>query len=121
MVRFLMKQTLIHSEKAKKFCKIFPLLLTTVHTVKSKGKISQNFVAFSEYMNFIVNILQCICLKDESKIKPDFYNLDCMLLIHFCRKYMVTSLILFPAKQLELIFFCFIVKPCRSEFMPKPF
>ena len=89
--------------------------------VKSKGKISQNFVAFSEYMNFIVYILQCICLQDESKIKPDFYNLDCMLLIHFCRKYMVTSLILFPAKQLELIFFCFIVKPCRSEFMPKSF
>ena len=42
----------IYSEKATKFCKIFPLLLTTVHTVKSKGKISQNFVAFSEYMNF---------------------------------------------------------------------
>ena len=36
---------------AKKFCEIFPLLLTTVHTVKSKGKISQDFVAFSEYMN----------------------------------------------------------------------
>ena len=31
---------------------IFPLLLTTVHSVKIKGKISQNFVAFSEYMNF---------------------------------------------------------------------
>ena len=29
------------------------VLLTAVHTVKSKGKISQNFVAFSEYMNFI--------------------------------------------------------------------
>ena len=34
----------IYSEKAKgekatKFCEIFPLLLTTVHTVKSKGKI----------------------------------------------------------------------------------
>ena len=42
----------IYSEKAKNFCEIFPLLLTTVHTVKSKGKISQNFVAFSEYMNF---------------------------------------------------------------------
>jgi hypothetical protein len=28
--------------------------LTAVHTVKSKGKISQNFVAFSEYMN-------CMC------------------------------------------------------------
>ena len=28
----------IYSEKAAKFCEIFPLLLTTVHTVKSKGK-----------------------------------------------------------------------------------
>ena len=42
----------IYSEKAAKFCEIFPLLLTTVHTVKSRGKILQNFVAFSEYMNF---------------------------------------------------------------------
>ena len=42
----------IYSEKATKFCEIYLLLLTTVHTVKSKGKISQNFVAFSEYMNF---------------------------------------------------------------------
>ena len=42
----------IYSEKATKLCKIFPLLLTTVHTVKSKGKILQNFVALSEYMNF---------------------------------------------------------------------
>jgi hypothetical protein len=42
----------MYSEKATKFCKIFPLLLTTVHTVKSKGKISKNFAAFSEYMNF---------------------------------------------------------------------
>ena len=43
---------LIYSEKATKFGEIFPLLLTTVNTVKSKEKISQNFVAFSEYMNF---------------------------------------------------------------------
>ena len=42
----------IYAEKATKFCKIFPLLLTTVHTVKSYVKISHNFVAFSEYMNF---------------------------------------------------------------------
>ena len=42
----------IYSEKATKFCEIFPLLLSAVHTVKSKGKISQNFVTFSEYMNF---------------------------------------------------------------------
>ena len=43
---------LIYSEKATKFCEIFTLLLTAVHTVKCKVKISQNFVAFSEYMNF---------------------------------------------------------------------
>ena len=46
----------IYSEKDTKFCKIFTLLLTTVHTVKSKVKISQNFVAFSEYMNFKIKI-----------------------------------------------------------------
>ena len=38
----------IYSEKATKVCEI-------LHTVKSKGKISQNFVAFSEYMNFTEN------------------------------------------------------------------
>ena len=42
----------IYSEKATKFCEIFTLLLATVNTVKSKVKILQNFVAFSEYMNF---------------------------------------------------------------------
>ena len=43
----------INSEKATKFCEIFTLLLSYVVPVKSKVKISQNFVAFSEYMNFI--------------------------------------------------------------------
>ena len=42
----------IYSEKATKFREISTLLLTTVHTVKSKVEISHNFVAFSEYMNF---------------------------------------------------------------------
>ena len=42
----------IYSEKAKIFYEIFPLLLSVCTVVKSKGKISQNFVAFSEYMNF---------------------------------------------------------------------
>ena len=42
----------IYSEKATKFCNIFPLLLTVCTVVKSKGKILQNFVAFSKYMNF---------------------------------------------------------------------
>ena len=44
----------IYSEKATKFCDIFTLLLSYVVPVKSKGEISQNFVAFSEYMNFII-------------------------------------------------------------------
>ena len=43
---------LIYSEKDTKFCKIVPLILIVCTVVKSKGKISQNFSAFSEYMNF---------------------------------------------------------------------
>ena len=45
----------IYSKKATKFCEIFHLLLTVCTVVKSKGKISQNFVAFTEYMNFTAN------------------------------------------------------------------
>ena len=44
----------VYSEKATKIFEIFTLLLTVLHTVKSKVKISKNFVAFSEYMNFTV-------------------------------------------------------------------
>ena len=48
----------IYSEKATKFCKISTLLcLFFVVTVKSTVQISQNFVAFSEYMNFIYSSL----------------------------------------------------------------
>ena len=45
----------IYSEKATKFCEIFPFTFDCIYVVtvvKSKGKISQNFVAFSEYLNF---------------------------------------------------------------------
>ena len=42
----------IYSEKATKSLEISTLLLFYVVPVKSKGEISQNFVAFSEYMNF---------------------------------------------------------------------
>ena len=47
----------IYFEKATKFCEIFPFLLSYVVPVKSKEKISQNFVAFSEYTNFILSYL----------------------------------------------------------------
>ena len=46
------------SSKATKLCIIFPLLLTTVHLNNSKVKISQNFAAFSEFMNFNKNVLK---------------------------------------------------------------
>ena len=65
----------ICSEKATKFWEIFPLLLTTVHTVKSKGKISQNFVAFSEYMNFTIPITFWNLNHYSFRVKLDLYIL----------------------------------------------
>ena len=41
-----------YSEKATKFCEISIVDLSYVVTVKSTVEILQNFVAFSEYMNF---------------------------------------------------------------------
>ena len=71
---FLLVLKFIYSEKATKFCEIFTLLLTVcTHTVvKSKVKISQNFVAFSEYMNFKSIIL--IKAAVSPKTKPFFDN-----------------------------------------------
>ena len=40
----------IDPEKATKFCEIFTILLSYAVPVKSKVKISQNLVAFSEYL-----------------------------------------------------------------------
>ena len=47
------KLKFIYSEKVTKFCEIFSLLLSYLVPVKSKVKISQNFLAFLECMNFI--------------------------------------------------------------------
>ena len=44
----------IHSEKVTNVCEISTMDLFYVVTVKSTVEISQNFVAFSEYMNFKV-------------------------------------------------------------------
>ena len=44
--------SIIESEKATKFCEISTVDLSYVVPVKSTVEISQNFVAFSEYMNF---------------------------------------------------------------------
>ena len=52
IILFCLPVKFIYSEKTTKFCKIFTLLLTVSTAVKSKVKISQNVVVFSEYMNF---------------------------------------------------------------------
>ena len=47
----------IYSETATKLCKFSTLIFTVCTAVKSKVEIVQNFVAFSEHMNFkIVSI-----------------------------------------------------------------
>ena len=47
----------IYSEKATKVCKISIKYLSYVLPVKKFVEISQNFVAFSEYMDFICTVL----------------------------------------------------------------
>ena len=52
----------MYSEKATKFCEIFTLLSSHVVPVKSKVKISQNFVASSDYTDFrTLNVEQESC------------------------------------------------------------
>ena len=66
--RFCVAVKFIYSEKATKFCKIFTLLLSVCTVDKSKVKILQNFLAFSEYMNF-----NCVSF---------LYILGCMTFVH---------------------------------------
>ena len=47
----------VYSEKATKFCEISTVDLSFVVTVKSTVEILQNFVAFSEYMNFNIKFI----------------------------------------------------------------
>ena len=68
----------IHSEKATNFCEISTVDLSYVVTVKSKVEISQNFVAFSEYMNFIrlwyLQLSKLYCVKDHRSTSFDIMN-----------------------------------------------
>ena len=52
----------IYSEKATKFCEISNLLLTGTTKDKIKVEISQNFVPFSEYMNFNEQLIRKLYL-----------------------------------------------------------
>ena len=58
------KVKFIYSEKATNFYEISTADLSHVVTVKSPVEISQNFVAFSEYMNFTM-VKFCITLLFE--------------------------------------------------------
>ena len=46
---------------------------STVHTVKSKWKISQNFVAFSEYMNFTFEFQLCNDFQKWDGVKIELF------------------------------------------------
>ena len=73
----------IYSEKATRSCEIFTLLLSYVVPVKIKVTLSQNCVAFSEYMNFKEgnNSLRIELIPyGQSKIVPKF-----LLQTMFCR------------------------------------
>ena len=65
----------IYSEKATKFLKISTLLLTGTTWDKSKVEISQNFVAFSEYMNFThVPLIFFLKLSPNAYLGDNFAN-----------------------------------------------
>ena len=55
----------IYSEKATKFCKIS----SYEGTVKSTVEILQNFVAFSEYMNFIIVVKSNILVRFSGELR----------------------------------------------------
>ena len=61
----------IYSEKATNFCEISTLLLSYVVPVKSKVEISQNFVAFSDYINFK-------CIELASKVLHGHFGSVCL-------------------------------------------
>ena len=74
----------INSEKAIKFCKISILDLSYVVMVKSTVEIFQNFVAFSEYMNYNPNgqigsdFGSWIFIKNFFEVKIDINRINLM-------------------------------------------
>ena len=51
---------MVYSEKAKNFCEISTVDMTVTTYDKSTVEISQNFVASSEYMNFMYTFIAWI-------------------------------------------------------------
>ena len=63
----------IYSEKAAKFCKISSVDLTVTTYVE----ILQNFVAFSENMNFVFRIGRLIYIQPEIQILNELFFTEC--------------------------------------------
>ena len=122
--KFILKNPLkfIYSEKATKFCKIFTLLLSYVVPVKSKVKISQNFVAFSEYMNFnrpsrfvpcstMSRVKSLNGLKNWSLKFPKKNN--CYK--HYYKRQFFFSIANWPKISPDLIFYSIKMVPCATS------
>ena len=71
----------VYSKKATKFCKISTLLLSTVHTDKSKVEILKHFVAFSEYMNFTDKKACQLKQSEETREEIEDKNKTCLKLL----------------------------------------
>ena len=69
----------IYSEKATKFREISTIDLTGTTQDKCRVEISQNFVDFSEYMNFTRENIYCskVVTTEAKKIK-NYYILECL-------------------------------------------
>ena len=74
----------IYSEKATTFCEISALLLSTVHTDKSKVEILQNFVAFSEYINFNAKIYSFLTFMLSNFLVWMLQYTEILILYLFC-------------------------------------
>ena len=72
MEKWFVLKKFIYSEKTTKLWEIFTLLLTGTTLDKSKVKISQSFVALTEYMNF------------KMVIKSNLMQINCQNLFNLC-------------------------------------
>ena len=88
----------IYSEKATKLCEIFTLLLTVFTVVKSKVKISQNCVAFSEHLYELYNSLKKISC---------FENLiNSRLVLNNSKKKILLQSHWFKSEQIQDMYIC---------------
>ena len=94
----------IYSEKATKFREIFTLLLTVCTVVKSKVKISQNFVAYSKYMNFnTLYLVHQISTTNPESMNPDLCFMNFFIHIFIHQKNVNNKLVLVWEKKFKFV------------------